>query len=141
MRPKKRVLLVCADEFRMQELTMQLDVWGYRMLRADSEDVALEMLRAYECGEIDVVLVHLPLEGAADVLREAKQLHPYAPTVASYDSARFDDYSWVDVMLARVSAAELRERLKIVAARKRGPHKKPVASVLSLPLVKGLKEA
>jgi hypothetical protein len=130
VRSLKWVLLVCADDVSMSLRRMQLKTWSYRVLLAPSVDVAQEMLLAYGPGEIDVLMIEAPIEGQDELLRTAKRLDPELRTVIVGDTAYWRE-TLADVYLPKglpKAEMELRERLKILASRKRGP-KKPAASV------------
>jgi DNA-binding response OmpR family regulator len=133
MTPKKVILVVCADEQLLSQRAFLLETRGYRVVKAESAERAQAALRQMTVNTVDLVLIHAPLENALTLLRAAKILHPFTHTLVTSDFAGYDGnlLTHADVYLPKGcwAAAELLERIKILVARKRGPHKKPVASV------------
>lgn len=129
MRPKKRILLACADENRMSILKFLLVTNAYAVTEAGSADEAMERLPGRD---FDLVLLDWPLAGGERIIDRCHDLE-----IASLAASRTLDYC-PDGCLANVfirrglyQSLELLDRVKAAAARKHGPRpmKKPVAAV------------
>jgi CheY-like chemotaxis protein len=142
MRPKKVILCVDDNEQTLSVRTFLLETRGYRVLGFTDPDQALRCISQSLPGAIDLLLSELlmPQMDGNELVRRAKQMHPPLPTmivsrtIAAYDRARL-----ADVFLPRgsCSPAEMLERIRILVTRKRGPMKKPDASVGSPVVEKG----
>jgi hypothetical protein len=112
MRARKEVLLVMPNEFELSIWKLKLEVWGYRVSAYQQVDEALEHLRVF------------PVDGCATNLRAAaKALHArksevllfgLKPNAENFTLTRF-------VPECTEVAACVREALKVMMARKRGP--------------------
>jgi two-component system response regulator CpxR len=132
MRAPKLILLVGSHLDRMSRRAFLLKTWGYRVTTAATAKEALATLEI--CGgqgspnEVDLLLIDLPLmDLTAKILADAKHAHPGLRTlITSNHSAYYDPYG-ADVLLTTYgdSPARLLEQIRILVARKRGPHKKP----------------
>lgn len=133
MRPKKRVLLIDAnpDRAATQRFTLEINRW--RVLSATNSEEALA-----HCNHApDVVLIVLPFAGAPELMKAIRRAAPQAASLAISQTRRTGIHEATllggciaDGMLyANTPQIELLERLKVLAARKRGPQPKTVQSV------------
>jgi two-component system, OmpR family, response regulator CpxR len=133
MRPKKVILCVGVDEQLLSQRAFLLETRGNcHVVKAESAKRAEDVLRQMTINTVDVMVVQAPLEGALTLLRSAHILHPFMRTLVASEFAGFDaNLVHADVYLPRGcwEPAVLLERIRILCARPRGPHKKPVASV------------
>ncbi len=138
MRPKKRILLIDANEVRQSTLRYLLDVKGYRVLSASTKEEALQILVAED---IDCVILRdrsrcQELTDLGDALKAATRLRSggceHAPVlfVSAFNDRRADDPYSDQFMWGQHPPSELIFRLRILTSRKRGPAKRPVASVI-----------
>lgn len=124
MRPKKTILCVDVDEFRLSQRAFVLETRGYHILRAGAAEAALERMRQRLPFALDLVLIHAPLPDCLTLLRQAKVLYPFTPTMVTSDFSGYDsNLSIADAYLPKGSwgTAELNEHVKILVTRKRGP--------------------
>ena len=131
MRPRKVVLTVAFNERKLSIQSFVLETWGYRPFAARTAFDAMRVLQ--EEAPIDLLILNLPLTCRDELLLAAYRSQPGIRTVAINDTPAFDPTCKVDVFLPSCSAvpSELKERLKILTAKKRGPKKKPIESVAS----------
>ena len=131
MRPRKKVLVVSANEERASVLRFTLDVWGFAVTCAPSPAEAFELLQAKQ---YEVLLCELPLTGIERLLdrgyefdREMRSMVLAGMVRKVPDGLNADAV----IQMKDFSPAYLLERMKILAARKRGPRfgVKPAASV------------
>ena len=141
MRPKKKILIVGASEDRNGILRFLLDTYGYAVTVATTAAQALELLPA------DILLIDAPYEGIAYLLSEVRMLDlELAPRsiVLLARSAALPDGAYADAVIQAKDycPAYLIERIKVLAARKRGPHphaKPPVSvPVMTAEVMRGL---
>jgi len=104
-RPKRRILLIDKDEQRRSCTAVQLDVWGYRL--ADPN------------GHADLVLAFTPAD-EEKIVRLATERD--CPSMVVWDGTGIVGTA-VDRLLVNPDAAWLRETVKIMLIRKRGPRK------------------
>lgn len=128
MRPKKVVLCVDCCEFRLSRRVFLLQTWGYEVLRAESSVGAMEILVCRRPSSIDVMVCDLLMQDmdGNELTRRAKQIHPSLPVMlVSEVVTHFDRELFADVFLPKGAniPAEVVERVRILAARKRGPKK------------------
>jgi two-component system, OmpR family, response regulator CpxR len=126
MRPKKVILCVGADEWRLSLRVYLLKTWGYDVLTAATAKEALAVLSGRVAGGVDLVIAELPIEDfGALVFTQSKLLHPQLHTLVTSDHAGWYDSLGADVLLMKGgdSPAELLARVRILVARKRGPTK------------------
>lgn len=136
MRPKKTILVVCADEQLLSQRAFLLETRGYRVIKMESAQRGQDAMRQMMPGCLDLLLIHAPMENALTLLRSAEILHPHTRRMVTSDFAGYDpNLAHADVYLPKGawSAAELLERIHVIVIRKRGPHKKPSASVEAAP--------
>lgn len=124
MRPKKIVLCVDADEERLSRMTVVLETWGYRVEQSQDAVQALEAVEAHALFDIDAMLVDAELLGAENLIARARAVRPAMQTMLlGYGSSYGCVLTQANVFLpsALCFPAEIRERLKVLTARKRGP--------------------
>jgi two-component system, OmpR family, response regulator CpxR len=133
MRPRKVVLCVARNEWKLSVQMFVVQTWGYHPLGATTYYKAREILEQLQPNGIDMLIVNLPLVGADLLLAAAARTHPedfhtlalnYTP---EYEECKFD----VALSKECSSPEQVHERIKILTARKRGPKKKPVQAVSS----------
>ena len=132
MRPRKVILLVDADKQRLSQNCLLLDVRGYKVLRAPTRKVAMEILSSRSgfsrvcppTSAIDLLVVQIRI-GTADgnqLVRETKGMHPDLPCLLIGPGAADRSMLAADAFLpGEFGAAELIEQIKLLLARKRGP--------------------
>jgi two-component system response regulator CpxR len=133
MRPRKVVLCVTPSEQKLSIQTFVMGTWGYCVLGALSAGDALRILQEAEPGTIDLMIMTLPVIRADELLEAAVEAQPEIHTLAISATPDQDHNCKADVFLPEAFSfsSELHERMRILAARKRGPKKKPVASIAS----------
>jgi CheY-like chemotaxis protein len=130
MRPRKVVLCVDAADLRLGMRAFTLETWGYRAVKAASCKAAAGMLQ--EGLAPDALLLQAPIAGAVGALRAARARNVPSLVTSDLEFAVHDsNLAHADLVLSkgRWDAAELRERLRVMVVRKRGPKKKPAAGV------------
>jgi hypothetical protein len=142
MRPKKSILLYCPNEITRRVLTFQMDIWGYRVVSADLET----MESVCVSGTFDMVLL-VPgfphkdwrrFHAAATRMEQAQTAA--GGSIRIYDTMKVLPIS-VAPMVHRIpqfppSVEFLRETIRTLVARKRGPKKilrKELTSPMHLP--------
>lgn len=125
MRPRKRVLLYCADPEQTAVLRLVLDTWGYAVTATcrfcDAEECAGETWGVFLVGEPDTA----SHAGALDQLFKVWGAAQEVPVPALLYTQRMPHHTHASrVVLERDGMAALRDALKMAASRKRGP--KPV---------------
>lgn len=116
MRPKKRVVVLDENEVSLGMRAMALRIWGYSVYPAAT---AAELVQALESERIDAVLVVLPGERHRAALKLAQE---FRAMVMSLDVKANPPGSQSNVSLrVDTSAVEIRETLRILCCRKRGP--------------------
>lgn len=125
MRPKRVILLVDCDEDALSLRRFLLGNYPYRVISATSRGQAAQLFAETF---VDLVIVeHRPpgISGPG-LIETLKDLKPDIPMILTSDSQCADRLRHLaEAFLGRdTTAAELLERIRIVAARKRGP--KPV---------------
>lgn len=134
MRPRKRILLVDANPERLSIRRLVLEIARFKVLSAENHQEALACAKQLP----DAIVMVMPIPNAPALI---EALHGAAPGISSL--AILEDGHTpsgeaalgflADVMLpANTPAFYLLERLFPLAARKRGPRKKPA---VSMPLV------
>ncbi len=131
MRPKKRILLIVADEHRLCVRRFLLETRGYRAIGTCD---AAEVIALFEAEPFDLVLSELelkPIDGSALICR-LKDMSRDVPMILTSDVVRPGDIAHpADAFLGKgcCSPMELIERVRAMTHRKRGA-KKPPASVV-----------
>jgi CheY-like chemotaxis protein len=150
MRPKKTVVCVTAGEAALSLRAMQLETWGYCVVRAGSAKEARAALTtrarwpystAHRAGSggVDAVLIDAPLPGAVGLLRAVREMCPDTRVLVASSAAAHDaDLEMADVYVFGEAARpmQVRERLRVLTARRRGPApmhgKKPVLNATAM---------
>jgi two-component system response regulator CpxR len=124
MRPRRVVLCVAESALTLSVQMFLVDTWGYRPLAASTASDALGILKRAGPGAIDLLILTLPLPARDSFLEAARQLLPEMRTIALNDTREYDGNCKVDAFLpSHSSPADLLERIRALAARKRGPKK------------------
>ncbi|MDP9037814.1 MAG: response regulator [Acidobacteriota bacterium] len=135
MRPKKMVLCVDTNPLRLSVRVFLLETRGFSVLRASSFQCAVDTLELYEPGQVYVLIVEMAAHAAIgaqtnELIRRARLIDPEISALSTRASpGPCGDLTDAEVYLEQPSPAELVERVSILASRKRGPKKKPVAGV------------
>ena len=132
MRPRKTILCVEDNEQVLSLRKFMLETRGYRVLAMTNAAAALEYLEGALPGSIDLLLADLMMPGmdGNELVRRAKQLHPYLPTMlVSGMVSNYDRAAAADAFLPKgaCTAAEILDRVRLLVARKRGPKKQVAA--------------
>src|SRR5260370_42577873 len=101
-----------------------LETWGYRVLVAKTAVAALA--RVVDASlSLDLLFLQDPVPDRDELIRCAKEMQPDLRTLLAGDKPGYDAAAGADVFLPRdaCTAAEIRERIAGVVARKRGPKK------------------
>lgn len=126
MRPKKVVLCVDADEDRLGRMRMVLETWGYHVDQCSDAVEALKLVEAaVGCG-IDALIADAELLGAENLIARSRAVRPEMGTLLLDYSSRYgcvQTQASVYLPGALCTPAEIRERLKVLVSRKRGPRK------------------
>lgn len=120
MTPRKVVLCLDANEWRRSQQMFVLDIRRFRVVGAESIKQLWRVLATF--GPIDVLVAWLPLKHFdAAVLQGMHDKYPEMRTVLLGDH----EFDWKsDAFLpSATSTAEMIERIKVLATRKRGPKK------------------
>jgi hypothetical protein len=131
MRPRRRILLVDPDADRRTINRFVLDIWGYRVFVAGNERAAAAVMKAQA---LDLVV------GFAGVNERKVAAHSFRHAVTSLMARGKGDVvdAWCDRILLAPSMTELRETVKVLTRRKRGPKKgfkrNPLADAMPMPL-------
>ena len=127
MRPKKVLLCVMPDPEMLGVLSFMLTTNGYRALTANT---AAEAAANFTSDHFDLLLVtqdQLKSGGphsGAELINSFKALQPGIHTLLFYENGKLPMDSPADICVALpCRAADLLERIKVLSARKRGPHK------------------
>ena len=114
MRPKKIILCVDSDEQRLSELKFMLATRGYRVLTASGIQQAPTVFAS-------VPIVDLVIAYEDQTIQRLKRIRNYTPMILFGK----DQASAADAVINGqfCSKIELMERIRIMAARKRGPRK------------------
>ena len=132
MLPKKVMVCVGTDEQKLSVRAFLFATRGYRVAKAATAEEALALLRIdglRGAHQVDLLIVDLPLDGAAGLIEEAKRLDRWLRTLLTSDHSGFYDALGADGILVReYTVADLFERAHILLTRKRGPRKVDGAS-------------
>lgn len=120
MRPRKKILLLGANELRISVRKFMLDTNGFAVTPAATAPEAFALLRT---SRYDLVLCELPFDGVGRVLDQVYDIDPDIRTVML--KPKNQEYP-LDVAVSATladdcPALELLERIKVIVARKRGP--------------------
>jgi len=115
VRPKKRILIVTPDMVKASLVRFQLATWGYAPLVATNDPQARELLKAEA---VDVCAIFC--NGMAPLMIDIQRF--YRSTNVLLVGAA-EPLATPDVLLSeRVTASEMREALRTLCCRRRGPH-------------------
>lgn len=134
MRPRKTILCVDAHEQALSLRKFLLDTCGYRVIGFTTPHDALAYLERAMPGAVDLLVADLLLDGmdGNELARRAKRIHPRLPVLlTSQIVASCDRALNADAFLPKGcnSSAELLDRVRVLATRKRGPKKSVTACV------------
>lgn len=131
MRPKKKILLIDANEDRRATQQFTFRTWGYRVVAVGSlNDAVAALANLY----FEVAVIGWPMTDAnlLDVLH-LREPHTrtlvLAETIERLPADIIADCS----MCGKFAHSDLRDRLKIMAASKRGPRKPVQRASIDLP--------
>jgi hypothetical protein len=103
---------------------------NYRVVTALSTQKALDVLHE---GSFDVLLYQCayqyPTDHLDEFLSRCVELDPYIKTIVISDGTNQFPIGNADADLFKPSSAEILDSIKILSARKRGPHKRQVSSM------------
>ena len=140
MRPRKTILWGEANEQILSVRKFMLETRGYRVIALTSSYAALEYLEGTPPGSVDLLLSDLLLPGldGNELARRAKQMHPGIPTLlVSGMVSNYDRAGAADSFLPKgaCTPAEMLDRIRVLATRKRGPKKQvPFISPVAVPV-------
>ena len=122
MRPKRRILIVDANEQRAAIWRMVLFTNGYAVRSAAT---APEALKAAWDFSAEAVLLILPLPEAQSLIRQLRRTMPLARVLAYAEGMREmpGDIEADSYELGRPPVATVMDRLRALTRRKRGPRK------------------
>jgi CheY-like chemotaxis protein len=128
MRPRKVVLCVDGNEQELSVRRFLLEIWGYRVVEARSGARALRLLAEMAPGTVDAMVcdLHVSDMDSNEVVRRAKRLHPGLSTmITSRVVQEYPVMLLADLFLPRAANTprEVRERVRNLVARRRGPKK------------------
>jgi DNA-binding response OmpR family regulator len=139
MRPKRRVLVVSMDEAELSVWSYMLAIRGFYVLEASSAEDAIERFRTQR---IDVCVVSLvsggntasapALDGNVLVIA-LKSINAEVPMILIGEKVKPGFPHAADAFLGRGTLpADLVERVKVMAGRKRGPKSTKLPAPLSV---------
>jgi two-component system, OmpR family, response regulator CpxR len=144
MRPRKVILLVCADERELSVQRFMLETREFRVVAAQTAEDALALFAP----EVDLVV---GMAGAHDrargpgidwsaLARRVKQLCETTPVVLAGERLNADELAAADSVLTqkRLTPCELLECIKLRIARKRGPRRVRVMAPVAAMAARGL---
>ena len=127
MRPKKKILLVCADDNHLSILRFLLENRGFRTVAAST---AKEAEIAFELASVDLVLCVTGRDIRDGLITTLKNSRIYIPMILMVEKA-LDSIHHADAMILKsATSMELIERIRVMSARKRGPRKGSPAAML-----------
>jgi two-component system, OmpR family, response regulator CpxR len=125
VRPKKVILLVDEDENRRSIFKFTLAIHGYRVIEADDAKAAAVFVRISDPNGAGSIALVIAWDQPGDtIIRKLKAMSNgcYIPMLLLCDAD--GGGSFCDAHLpVKTSPIELLERIRIMAARKRGPRK------------------
>lgn len=120
MRPKKKVLMCCVDTTVLSEMRLVLDLWGFLTVScATPEDALLMAGKGYDCALL------IPAEGDYNdaLVVQLQRANREMPVVLLMRQRAQIQTLTSHVVYEGSGRAELREMLRVVVARRRGPRK------------------
>lgn len=120
MRPKRRILLYCVDESATCEMRFRLDLWGFAVESCETYKAAIALSRKFfDCAFI----VAVTSDDALDLAKVLKRVSPELRVIELRKKMSMVQ-TLADVVLFEGSGYdEVRETIRTVVARKRGPKK------------------
>lgn len=118
MRPKKKVAVLDANEVGLLVWSFVLDVWGYKVVPVQHLGRGAKELRG-----VEVALTVLPERSDRRRFEAARRRHGFRVLSLEVGPAGASSSRADVTLLARSARMEVREALRILAARKRGPKK------------------
>jgi DNA-binding response OmpR family regulator len=124
MRPKKRILLIDTDEERQAIRRFLFVTHAFHVISASSADEARAMF-ATEAPELIVCAHPLANVDTTSLLSDLHQVNSFVPSMMLHAGSKVPTGFMADATVPQdISAVELLERVKVMAARKRGPRPK-----------------
>lgn len=125
MRPKRRILLIDANEDRIARMRFLLRTHGYAVISASS---AREVCSFFEIDRPDLVVAASDMPGLDCLLKSLHDEDAFIPQMI-IAPAKTECHAIADAVLFGAKPDELLERIKVMAAHKRGPRaaKPPVS--------------
>lgn len=125
MKPKKVILLVSNNDIDISILSYVLNVHGYRVLPALSYEEAVSIFTNHKIRLPDLVIADWMGGKGNDLVNRLKQIANFVPMILMGDVKTFKGIHLADAMLDKKTTlnSELLERIRVMAARKRGPKK------------------
>ena len=125
MRPKKVILLVDDNEQELSVLKFMLETNGYLVIEANSGNEAIEWFAE---ARPDLVLANfaMPHMNGTQLINRLKQIASYIPMILLCDLGSISGTMHsADAAIDKrnCTPSDLLQRIKIMAARKRGPRK------------------
>lgn len=122
MRPRKRILLYCIDELALREMRMRLDIWGYSIDACNTYQNAIALARGwYDCAFI----IAMTADDAVDLALVLKRINPELRVVELRKKMSMVQTLADVVRFEGDGFAEVRETVRLLVERKRGPKKAP----------------
>lgn len=118
MRPKKRILLIDGDECRQSLVSFRLSTWGYAVFSAAS---AAEGRALFESCVPCVIIAASDLPELAWLLKTLYDRNPRIPQMVLV-STKGECNAIADMVLYNPTPENFLERVKVISARRRGPH-------------------
>jgi DNA-binding response OmpR family regulator len=139
VRPKKIILCVDSNELRLSLLGFMLSTNGYRVLPAASGDEAIAL---FSDVLPDLVIADFEQDQRDRVVARLKQIASYVPMILLGDLKKMEaQLHRADAALDRNGSHQwLLERIKVMAARKRGPRKGTPSPLRKAPVSVGAVE-
>ena len=128
MRPKKVLLCVMPDPEMLSMLSFMLTINGYQVLAANTAEEAMAKFNGLRSDLLLVTQDQLKptpdSPSGEELINLLKALQPDIHTLLFYEDGKLPTDSPADICVALpCRAADLLERIKVLSARKRGPHK------------------
>lgn len=130
MRPKKQILILGVDNDSRSILQFTLETWGYLAIPAENLTEAKAFV---EQTQTDLIIASPDFVGVKEALADLHLCRPYIPQLILAPGRDKLPLGMIAdaTMLGKFSQEEVRARVKVLSARKRGPRvglRKPVQS-------------
>jgi two-component system, OmpR family, response regulator CpxR len=117
LKPKKRILLIDADEYRTSIRSFMLSTHNYRVIpAATAEEAETFFAEVFP----DVVIAEANFPGLAKLLQSLHERDAYVSQMVIAQKQQQCDIA-CDMFAVNPTAADLLERVRIIVAHKRGP--------------------